>query len=367
VADWRQIQARIRKAKATPEPVAQLEKLFERTHDGMVAYEIARLAEQASQTADAVRWYTAAAERFRREEWKKKAEEALQKLGAELPPVPEPPRPTPSARLDLQSRSAQPEPQPFSDSESGYLPGPEPPLASALPAQEPSGEALEPSRPAAAPAAQPAKKGRRRRRGGRRHRKLGRGTAPAAAVPAPMAEPPAIPSPELSEAEALPTPEPEPAPEPAGEPVRLAPAWATYARTGEPALASRLAKLEARLRRLLACPPHALDQAEQAPVGPGVFLLSDSDLQSLYYVEACKTLRGALSQLARGRSRAAHREGRSLRARLADHLGIGETRVSRYLKESCVVRWLQLDEDAGALAHFAVAVLTPALNEVEPE
>jgi hypothetical protein len=346
VADWRQIQARIRKAKASPEPVARLEQLFERTRDGMVAYELARLAEQSGQLAEAARWYTTAVERFRREEWRKKAEEALRKLGAEVPPAPEP--------------------QPFS--ESAYIPAepPEPLPGPVLPVPESPGEIPQPV--SAAPA-QPAKRGRRRRRGGRRHRGRGRPAGAPVAAPAPAAEPRAIPSPELSEAEILPATEreAEPESEPTAEPVRLAPAWATYARTGEPALASRLAKLEARLRRLLACPPHPLDQAEEAPVGPGIFLLSDSDLQSLYYVEACKTLRGALAQLARGRARAAHREGRSLRARLAEHLDIGETRVSRYLKESCVVRWLQLDEDAGALAHFAVAVLTPVLNEVGPE
>jgi hypothetical protein len=344
VADWRQIKARIRKAKASSEPAARLENLFEKTRDGMVAFELAGLAEQAGQPAEAVRWYTTAAERFRRDEWKKKAEEALQRLGAEVP-------------------SSPAEPQPFL--EPPLFPEPAYPLEESLapppvPANESPGADPGASTDAAAPAA---RRGRRRRRGGRRHARGGRERPAAPAGAATRTS--GIPAPRLSEAEIQPAPEAEP--EPAAEPVRLTPAWATYARTGEPALASRLAKLEARLRRMLACAPHGLDQAEQAPVGPGVYLLSDSDLQSIYYVEACKTLRGALAQLARGRVRTASREGRSLRARLAEHLEIGETRVSRYLKESCVVRWLQLDEDAGAVAHFAIAVLTPVLNEVEPD
>jgi len=336
VADWRQIQARIRKAKAGAEPGVRLEKLFEKTRDGMVAFELARLAELSGRAPEAVHWYTAAAERFRRDEWKKKAEEALQRLGVEFPQSLSPPLPSSEpARAQEEAR-----------------------IATSLP---PAGSANEAAVPSSAPTAQPVGHGRRRRRGGRSPRGPGREKAAPPARGAPHTS--AVPTPKVSHAEAQPAQEPEPP----VEPVRLAPAWATYARTGEPALASRLAKLEARLRRMLACPPHGLEKAEQAPVGPGVYLLSDSDLQSLYYIEACKTLRGSLSQLARGRVRAAGREGRSLRARLAEHLGINESRVSRYLKESCVVRWIQLDEDAGALAHFAIAVLIPVLNEIDAD
>jgi hypothetical protein len=48
---------------------------------------------------------------------------------------------------------------------------------------------------------------------------------------------------------------------------------------------------------------------------------------------------------------------------LAEYLGIPETRVAKYLGDHCVVRWLQMDEDAAHFAHFLVAVLRPALNE----
>ena len=51
----------------------------------MVAWELALIQEKAELKDDAVKWYTIAAERFRRSEWKKKAEEALTRLGAELP------------------------------------------------------------------------------------------------------------------------------------------------------------------------------------------------------------------------------------------------------------------------------------------
>src|ERR1700722_4305009 len=51
----------------------------------MVAFELAQIHEKAGTPSEAVRWYTAAAERFRRAQWKQKAEEALTRLGAPIP------------------------------------------------------------------------------------------------------------------------------------------------------------------------------------------------------------------------------------------------------------------------------------------
>ena len=70
MADWRQIQARIRKAKASSAPAEQLAELYERTRDAMVAFELASWYEKAGENSDAVKWYTAAAERFRRAQWR---------------------------------------------------------------------------------------------------------------------------------------------------------------------------------------------------------------------------------------------------------------------------------------------------------
>ncbi len=89
-------------------------------------------------------------------------------------------------------------------------------------------------------------------------------------------------------------------------------------------------------------------------------MLTDSDLTSYYYVEACQTLRIAIANLLRGGSR---RGVESIKPQLAQHLGIQEARVAKYLAEHCVVRWLQLDEGASNFAHFVIAVLRPALNE----
>lgn len=130
-------------------------------------------------------------------------------------------------------------------------------------------------------------------------------------------------------------------------------------RSGDPGLSSRLSQLEMSFRRLLACSPCKLDDAAHAPAGPGVWVLTDEDLSTYYYVEACKTLRVAIGQLLRGSSRT----GVPLRPQLAEHLGIPETRVAKYLADHCVVRWLQMDEEAHYFAHFLIAVLHPALNE----
>ena len=131
-------------------------------------------------------------------------------------------------------------------------------------------------------------------------------------------------------------------------------------RYGDPGLSSRLSLLEMQFRRLLACPPAKLSDADRAPAGPGVIVLTDSDLTTYYYVEVCQTLRIAVGNLLRG----GHRRGTdSIKPGLAEHLGIPEARVAKYLADHCVVRWLQLDEGASNLAHFAIAVLRPILNE----
>jgi hypothetical protein len=129
-----------------------------------------------------------------------------------------------------------------------------------------------------------------------------------------------------------------------------------------------MAQLESMLRRLLSGQLHKLDETDEAPAGPGVFLLSDSDQITSYYVEACQTLRVGLNNLIRGgRNARGPRGGRgasdtNLKAKLAEHLGINETKVGQYLKDHCVVRWIQLDDDAPHLAHFAIGVLRTPLN-----
>jgi hypothetical protein len=132
-------------------------------------------------------------------------------------------------------------------------------------------------------------------------------------------------------------------------------------RFGDPGLASRLSLLEMQLRRLLTCPPAKLGEASHAPAGPGVFVLTDDDMTTYYYVEACDTLRIAIASLAR--SGMTRRGNTNLKALLADHLGIPEARVTKYLSDHCVVRWLQLDEGSANFHHFAIAVLRPILNE----
>ena len=138
-----------------------------------------------------------------------------------------------------------------------------------------------------------------------------------------------------------------------------------HGRAIEPALASRMAHLESLLRRLVAGPLHRLDEADEAPAGPGVFLLSDSDQVTSYYIEACQTLRIGVGNMVRRRGKGQSGRGQSeggIQSRLADYLGINDAKVSQYLKDHCVVRWIQLDDEAPHLAHFAIAVLRTPLN-----
>lgn len=376
MADWRQIKARVRKAKASADPAAALDQLYQRTRDAMVAFELAAVLEKAEQRDQAVKWYRTAFDRFRRGTWKRKAGEALVRLGEEvdLTAIPEDaPRAKAAAAGtppvsgeavstfeetqiplgDTEPDSLSSEPVTVGDLEAAAL------LTEAYPAAP--GEAA-PS----APGGTPGPKRRRGRRGGRGRRRGKTGDAlPAAAyapvpAPPPVAARPSSPAPVSRIARPAPArPAPAPEPEPALAEHAVGTAYAERSgRAGDPGMASRLAKLEAQLRRLLACPEHSMDDLDFAPAGPGVFLVSDSDQVSYYYIEACRTLSIALNQMVRGRSSTG-----SIKTQLAEHLGITETKVGAYIKQHCVVRWIQLDEDASKLAHFAIAVLRPALNE----
>jgi hypothetical protein len=367
VSDWRQIQARIRKARTSADPSGQLAALFERTRDAMVAFELARIHEKSGEHAEAARWYTAAAERFRRAQWKQKAEEALARLGAQPPSAPAAAVETPTepvARFEpiIAEFTEEHVSETAADADGG----------------EQESVFGQPAVGAAVPQPQAAKTGpgpqrrRRGRRGGRgRHKGVPAGaqsTSARAPLPAPSeferaGEPrragfaPPRSTEDVVEHHVR-GPEPgrsfEPAPVGSALPSRAG-------RSGDPALSSRMAQLESQLRRLLACAPESLEEADEAPAGPGVFLVTDTDQTSYYYIESCQTLRVGIGNMARGGR--GSRESAVMKEKLADHLGITESRVTKYLKDHCKVRWLQLDEGAPLLAHFAIAVLRPIANE----
>ena len=370
VSDWRQIQARIRKARTSADPPGQLAALYERTRDAMVAFELAQIHEKIGANLEAARWYTAAAERFRRAQWKQKAEEALTRLGAPIPV-------TPAATPGSES-AAEPAPRlepiitditEFSEAQISEAAG------------EPDGGQQEtvfehaPEAPVIAPVAEAVpghRRKRRGRRGGRGRHKGPRVVPSAGATPNPVAAaPPALERP--GEVQAAPIVRPfvsqespesrtrEPEPVSSFETAAAGSSLQMRARAGDPALSSRMAKLESQLRRLLACSLHSVDTSEDAPAGPGVFLITDTDQTCYYYIESCQTLRVGIGNLLR--SGRGSREGANLKEKLAEHLGIAEPRVGKYLKDNCVVRWLQLDEGAPLLAHFAIAVLRPVANE----
>jgi hypothetical protein len=356
MADWKQITARIRRARTSKDPAGQLSNLFEKTRDAMVAFELARHFETAGQDGDAVKWYSTAAERFRRADWRTKAQEAITRLGGQ-PAAPEGSTEG-SETISLASQvMAVPEPaSPFEQSAAVF---------EAAAASSDAVAAAEPVPPAEPEPAGPPGRRRRGRRGGRGRRRKSpadkpattRASAPAtesrSARPTPAAdesvEPRSARSPE-SPALRLPV---ESTPDSGG--------IAARGRFGDPGLSSRLSLLEMQFRRLLSCTPAKLDETASVPAGPGVLLLTDSDLTSYYYVEACQTLRIAVPNILRGGS--TRRGADSIKPQLAEHLGIAESRVAKYLADHCVVRWLQLDEGASHFAHFVIAVLRPVLNE----
>jgi hypothetical protein len=406
MADWRQIQARIRKAKNSPAAQAKLNELYQRTRDAMVAWELAAIEEKADHMDEAGNWYKIAAQRFRRVDWRKKAEEALTRLGLEIPPP-----------LTPSEQAARPARETRADSEPASEAGEESPSAGAHESDESTADGVPlalgeipdsheedgPSESSATPGETAAdgsplgkRKRRRGRRGGRGRRRKGAPASPglpsqafAQSAEPQQSRPPALRTP------AFERPVPERSYTERAAPERLAPERAAYEPPmsaperlsraeplapqlpseraahgrGDPALASRMAQLESLLRRLVTSPLHRLDDAEDAPAGPGVFLLSDSDQITSYYVEACQTLRIGAGNLVRGgRAGKNTRGGRgytsdtALKAKLAEYLGISEAKVSQYMKDHCVLRWIQLDDDAPLLAHFAIGVLRTPLN-----
>jgi len=356
MADWKQITARIRRAKGSKDPAGQLSNLFQKTRDAMVAFELARYLETVSKPEEAAKWYALSWQRFRRGDWKTKAQDAVVRLGGALPaegetlPVPEIPR------LEAQ------EPQPSS----AVLESPvlmeesqEPPLESTAQSVVASSESATPQPNASASSSNRAR--RRGRRGGRNRRKApAASTAPAHSLSATHVRKDSIPvdveiaPPRVVDSRAIPR-----VPVETTSDSQTAGTTGVKGRFGDPGLSSRLSLLEMQFRRLLTCPLAKLNEADRAPAGPGVFVLTDEELTSYYYVESCDSLRIAIGNVSRGGNR---RSGISIKPLLADHLGIPEARVGKYLTEHCVVRWLQLDEGAEYFAHFVIAILRPVLN-----
>jgi len=392
MADWRQIQARIRKAKNSPDAATKLNELYQRTRDGMVAWELGAIEEKAEHREEAGRWYAIAAQRFRRADWRKKAEEALTRLGMEIPaqaaPSEEPSRTlvdSIASRNLAENAESATEAVPAEDSEDEE---PEETAEEGMALADGDAPALQSAAPGNSDAADngsPAGKRKRRRgrRGGRGRRRRGTGAqglpsqAYAGSTEPQQARPTVVPTPSHERPAAKERATAEPAPAAYERPTRAempAPQLPSERSAhghgrGDPALASRTAHLESLLRRLLQSPLHRLDECDDAPAGPGVFLLSDSDQTSLYYVEACQTLRIGAANLARGgKSAKGSRGGRGysgdtgLKARLAEYLGINEAKVSQYMKDHCMLRWIQLDDEAQLLAHFAISVLRTPLN-----
>ena len=307
MADWKQITARIRRARTSKDPAGQLTNLFSKTRDAMVAFELARYFESSGNPSDAGKWYLTAARRFRRSDWRTKAEESAARLGATEPAeIPASPAKTESA--------APPEPalvveSPAQDAQQTEAIS-DPPVAEAQPASPPA-------RPS------PSNRQRRGRRGGRDQRSSRRAQPTASSKENRSAPVASVASVHADFTESV----ERPAPSALAETLSEAPTPSLRGRYGDPGLASRLTQLEMNFRRLLACPPMKIQDADGAPAGPGVWLLTDSDQATYYYVEACQTLRVAIPNLLRGS--AARRGEASIKPQLAENLDVKDRKSTR--------------------------------------
>jgi hypothetical protein len=381
MADWKQITARIRRARTSKDPAGQLSALYEKTHDAMVAFELAKYFETSAMNGDAAKWYSTAAERFRRADWKTKAQEAAVRLGGEtgantstaegssvlLPvPVPEPGMPFEQSAAAYEAIVSDAVSELVSE-QGASLSSSRVKVAIDTEASS-TEEASESNAPSKDVDSDEKRRRRRGRRGGHNRRKVGTGADTTASTRPSTPNPRrGAPSPSTNSPSAAPLdPDPPQTMRRAMPPLPIeqlpeSTAPGPRGRYGDPGLSSRISLLEMQFRRLLSCEAVKLEEANHAPVGPGVFVLTDSDLTSYYYVESCQTLRIAVANLLRGN--ASRRGAESITKQLAEHLGITEARVPKYLAEHCVVRWLQLDEGASHFAHFVIAVLRPVLNE----
>ena len=376
MADWKQIQARIRKAKNSSDPIGRLSELFAKTRDGMAAFEIGVAAEKVQRMEEAVHWYTTAHSRFRRPEWRIKATQALERLGAPVPLEPPEPRPLDEVEPQLPAQGGH---SASADEEIFAAP-------ISLPAKVQTPTPRQENRGGSAFPAGDTKRRRRGRRGGRGHtgqqleQARKQGVSNQGRLPndnqgelRPQSPPQSLDRPSapfvLESQDSAPVAPPF---EPPGISSQLAQyRSSSRSRLADPGISSRLAQLEALLRRLIVAPEHPVAEAEEAPAGPGVFVLSDSDLVTIYYVEPCRTLRVAISNLVKaagtrgGRGKTSGADSSRIRSRLGKHLGISDAKVTQYMKQHCVVRWLQSEEEAEHLAHLAIAVLRPPLNSRE--
>ncbi len=258
----------------------------------MVAFELAQIHEKSGATPEAARWYTSAAERFRRAQWKQKAEEALTRLGA---PIPVALAATPAAITESETpadSAAQMEPVIAEISEEQVTEEGEEmdggqqesvfeqPAAGAATATSPQAAEDRSGPPPQTPRAPRRARPEQRRARGRSEwpQRRRRSLSCSAIRVRTRRRTPQLPGRSNPCARRIfAASRPGTRTRPKRRTSRAGSAFQMRTRSGDPALSSRMAQLESQLRRMLACAVHSVDQADEAPAGPGVFLITDTD------------------------------------------------------------------------------------------
>src|SRR2546422_3259470 len=90
MTDWKQITARIRRARTSKDPAGQLSNLFEKTRDAMVAFELAKYFETSGQNADSLNCNVTPPNRFPGAVGRPKDKEPITGLAGTWPEKPSP-------------------------------------------------------------------------------------------------------------------------------------------------------------------------------------------------------------------------------------------------------------------------------------
>jgi len=84
LVDWTEINERIHNCLSGNNPIECLERLYNETEDGMVAFKLGELFESQGDLNEALKYYSIAHEKFPLDEWKERARKRIESIRAKL-------------------------------------------------------------------------------------------------------------------------------------------------------------------------------------------------------------------------------------------------------------------------------------------